>query len=45
MPPLAEQLRRADELTRSEPQPPIDGAPVWLKAAIERWVTEGSEET
>jgi TPR repeat protein len=44
VPPLAEQLRRADELTRSEPQPPIDGAPAWLKAAIERWVTEGSEE-
>lgn len=44
VPPLAEQTRRAGELTRSEPQPPMDGAPAWLEAAIERWGTESSEE-
>jgi hypothetical protein len=37
VPPLAVQLERADELTRTEPQPPMDGAPDWLKAAIARW--------
>lgn len=41
VPPLADQLRRADELTRSEPQPPMNDAPLWLRDAIERW---GSEE-
>lgn len=40
VPPLAEQLRRADELTRSEPQPPLDQAPAWLTAAVERWRSE-----
>lgn len=44
VPLLAEQLRRADELTRSEPQPPMDEAPAWLRAAIERWASEGGEE-
>jgi hypothetical protein len=37
VPPLGEQLRRADELSRSEPQPPMTDAPAWLKDAIERW--------
>ncbi|MDC3960595.1 hypothetical protein [Polyangium jinanense] len=37
VPPLAEQLRRAEEMTRTEPQPPMAFAPAWLKAAIERW--------
>jgi SAM-dependent methyltransferase len=37
VPPLAEQLRRADELTLHEPQPPMDEAPPWLRTAIERW--------
>jgi len=36
VPPLAEQLRRADELTRSQPQPSMEEAPAWLRAAIER---------
>jgi TPR repeat protein len=37
VPPLAAQLRRAEELTRTEPQPPMDGAPDWLRAALTRW--------
>jgi hypothetical protein len=37
VPPLAEQHRRAEALTRTEPQPPLDGAPAWLLAALERW--------
>ncbi|MDI1443499.1 hypothetical protein [Polyangium sp. 6x1] len=41
VPPLAEQLRRAEELTRTEPQPPMDNAPAWLKAAISRWENSG----
>ncbi len=40
VPPLAEQLRRAEELTRNAAQPPLDGAPEWLKAALERWAAE-----
>jgi TPR repeat protein len=44
VPPLAEQLRRADELTRTEPQPPMDEAPGWLRTATERWGSEGGEE-
>lgn len=41
VPPLAEQLRRAEVLTRNEPQPRMGGAPAWLKAAIERRTSEG----
>lgn len=37
VPPLAEQLRRAEEMTEREPQPPMADAPAWLRAAIERW--------
>lgn len=37
VPPLAEQLRRADELTRTAPQPPMGQAPAWLKGALTRW--------
>jgi hypothetical protein len=37
VPPLAEQLRRADHLTRTEAQPPMEGAPDWLKGALARW--------
>ncbi len=37
VPPLQDQLRRAEAMTRTEPQPPMDQAPEWLKAAIERW--------
>jgi hypothetical protein len=37
VPPLAAQHARAEALTRSEPQPPLNGAPPWLRAAIARW--------
>ncbi|MEM1270400.1 MAG: hypothetical protein AAGI08_10165 [Bacteroidota bacterium] len=41
VPPLAEQLRRAEELTRRHPPGPIgEGAPKWLTDAIERWRAE-----
>jgi len=44
VPPLAEQLRKAEEATRIDPSQPInlDDAPWWLKEALLRWsVTEG----
>ena len=37
VPPLAEQRRRADEQSGACPQPPMDMAPEWLKAARVRW--------
>lgn len=37
VPPLDEQLRRAEEMSRTEPQPPMQDAPDWLKRAIRRW--------
>ncbi len=37
VPALAAQLARAEEMTRNEPQPPLEGAPVWLLDALERW--------
>ena len=40
VPPLAEQHRRAEEMTLREPQPPLDEAPGWLKAALHRWADE-----
>jgi hypothetical protein len=42
VPPLAEQHRRAEVMTRDVPQPAMDGAPDWLRAAVERWRSEGS---
>ena len=43
VPPLAEQLRKAEEATRIDPPQPIGGdAPQWLKDAIERWKQEDS---
>ena len=35
VPPLAEQLERAEAMT--DPQPPMEEAPTWLKDALERW--------
>lgn len=43
VPPLADQLRRAEVMTRTEPQPPMDRAPEWLRTAIERWRTTVTE--
>jgi hypothetical protein len=37
VPPIADQHKRAIELTRTVPQPPMDQAPEWLKSAIARW--------
>jgi hypothetical protein len=42
VPPLAQQHERANELTKTAPQPPMDQAPAWLKAAVVRW-REGVE--
>lgn len=42
VPPVAEQLRKAEEATRHHPPLPIvwDDAPQWLKDAIKRWERE-----
>lgn len=41
VPPLADQLRRADEATRTDPPAPIgEDAPPWLKEALDRWASE-----
>lgn len=42
VPPLAEQLRKAEEATRLDPPRPISwaDAPAWLQAAVERWARE-----
>lgn len=40
VPSLAEMERRAEEVTRNEPMPPMDTAPEWLRAALLRWHAE-----
>ena len=40
VPSLAEMNRRAKEVTRNEPMPPMDTAPEWLKDALVRWRVE-----
>jgi hypothetical protein len=42
VPPLRQQQRRADELSRTTPQPPMDRAPAWLKQALQRWQRESN---
>ena len=39
VPPLAEQVRKAEEATRKDPEPPriTHDAPQWLKDALHRW--------
>lgn len=44
VPTLAEMNRRAEEATRSEPMPPMDSAPEWLKDALLRWHVEDDVE-
>jgi hypothetical protein len=44
VPPLAEQHRRAAEESACFPQPPMDLAPEWLKAALVRWGTAEQAE-
>jgi hypothetical protein len=44
VPPLAEQLRKAEEATRNHPPSPIgEDVPEWLRAAIQRWESEESK--
>jgi hypothetical protein len=43
VPSLAEMERRAEEVTRKEPMPPMDDAPQWLKDALVRWNAEDEE--
>jgi hypothetical protein len=48
VPPLAEQLRKAEEAIRIDPPQPInlDDAPWWLKEALLRWQrSEGASES
>ncbi|HZR41565.1 MAG TPA: DUF6624 domain-containing protein [Ktedonobacteraceae bacterium] len=41
VPPLEEQLKRAEDMTRQDPQqPPMDDAPWWLKEALKRWAED-----
>lgn len=40
VPPLADQHRRATEIGRTTPQPPLDLAPAWLLDALDRWAVE-----
>lgn len=42
VPPLAQQLQRAEAMTRTNPQPPLDGAPAWLTDAVARWRAAGA---
>jgi hypothetical protein len=44
VPPISDQHYRAEELTRTTPQPSMDGAPAWLKSAISRWRMENANE-
>lgn len=37
VPALEEQARRAERMTRTEPQPPLEDAPWWLKEAVTLW--------
>jgi aminoglycoside 6'-N-acetyltransferase I len=37
VPPLAAQLERAAAMSRTEPQPPMEYAPEWLRQAVSRW--------
>lgn len=44
VPPMAEMKRRAEELTRTEPMPPMETAPAWLKDALPGWQAEDAEK-
>jgi hypothetical protein len=44
VPPLADQLRRAEEMTARHPQPLLAQAPQWLKDAVERWNATGETD-
>lgn len=40
VPPLADQLARAERMTANTPQPPMHDAPAWLKEALARWMSQ-----
>lgn len=40
VPPLADQLARAERMTANTPQPPMVDAPAWLKEALARWALQ-----
>lgn len=40
VPSLARQIERAEEMSLTEPQPPVEDAPWWLKEALRRWNKE-----
>ncbi len=45
VPSLADQIRKAEEATRIDPPGPIvEDAPQWLKDAIQRWLSEESDQ-
>jgi hypothetical protein len=46
VPPLAEQLAKAEEATRNHPPIPVgEDAPQWLKDAIQRWQSQESNQS
>lgn len=46
VPPLAEQLRKAEEATRLHPPTPVpEDAPAWLREALRRWQAEEKGQT
>ena len=45
VPSLAEMERRAEEVTRKEPMPPMETAPAWLKDRLLTWRNEGHDVT
>lgn len=43
VPPIADQIRKAEEATRIDPPGPVgEDAPQWLKDAIQKWLREES---
>lgn len=44
VPTLEEQRRRAERMTREEPQPPMELAPDWLREALDRWAAGPDSE-
>lgn len=44
VPPISHQHHRAEQLTRTEPQPSMDGAPTWLTSAISRWRLKDADD-
>lgn len=45
VPSLEEQTKRAQQMTLTMPQPPMDDAPWWLKEALQRWSLQADESS